>query len=51
MMNMAIMFPKDYHESQKFPEKYLDKDKGWESYLARSVWHCSSSSSRRGVGG
>lgn len=33
------MFPKDYDESQKFSEKYLDKDKGWESSLARSVWH------------
>ena len=39
MMMRVIMFPKDYDESQKFPEKYLDKDKGWESSLARSVWH------------
>jgi len=39
MMMRVIMFPKDYDESQKFSEKYLDKDKGWESSLARSVWH------------
>jgi len=28
-----------YLKSLGFPEKYIDKDKGWESCLARSDWH------------